>query len=626
MTLLNKLRNVSVKVKILGITLGLVLLMGVTSIFIVRELLVIKLTEDLERRALSIASDLSSRGTDFTILQDIYSLDKLIKEMERNNPDIEYIFFLDHQDHVIIHNLGKEYEVSLQLIQLNRDTDWFEQSYQLHTFISENGVIHDVLSPMLEGDVGFVRVGLNENQIAETINELTFILIISTTLIGIVGVIIAYLLTRIMYRDLTKLIQVSNEVGKGNLNCSVAIESNDEIGLLGREFNTMIQHLKEKNDENLRYLDQLKMRNNELALLNQLSVTALDASSFKRHLNQTVTQLKEELQLLSCFIEIQLSGEKLEFIQGETACLTCLQATSVNCQRSKSKHKTFPLKTMQRGVGKIVICFKEEPNGIQLRFIDSFARQLSIIIENVELWQELKYKEELRLKLLDKVITAQEEERRRIARELHDETSQSLTSITLGLSMLEEVETAEEKRSKLLELKEIAEKTMAEVHYISWSLRPSALDDYGLLPAIKMYANDFSKKYGVEVDIQVIGFEQVRLPSTVEVTIYRVIQEALTNVARYAEAESVSIIIKQARNQVSLIIEDDGIGFDVAKILDKKIAKEHLGLKGMQERIESIGGHFFIESNPGFGTSIYVNNIEIGGELAAHENHVSGRS
>lgn len=467
--------------KVLGITIGLVLLMGLTSIFIVRELLVIKLTEDLEKRAISIASDLSLRGTEFTILQDIYNLNRLLEQTSRNHPDIEYIFILDHNNGTIIHSLGPDYEVTPELIDLNTLAP--NDDIHLISFESESGLIHDVVAPMLDGDVGYLRVGLNEDHIYKTINELTSILVILTTIIGILGIVISLLLTKIMYRDLMKLIHVSNEVGKGNLNSKVEITTNDEIGLLGKEFNTMIDRLKKKNKEKQRYLE------------------------------------------------------------------------------------------------------------------------------------ELKYKEELRLKLLDKVITAQEEERKRIARELHDETSQSLASIILGLSMLEELEESAETRQKLIELKDITEQTIEEVHYISWSLRPSALDDYGLLPAIKKYAVDFKEKYHIEVDIEVLGFDGIRLPSTIEVTIYRVIQEALTNAARHSNAENISIIIKHAKNVVSLIIEDDGSGFEVSDIINRQLTKDHLGLKGMQERIESIGGRFHIESNPEFGTSIYVTNIEIGSDI-----------
>lgn len=478
---LKRFTNASVKMKMLGITIGLVFLMGITSIFIVRELLIIKLTKDLEKRAISIASDLSSRGTEYTILQDIYNLDRILKQTKLNHPDIEYIFMLDHNNGTIIHSLGPDYEISSELVELN--TLSVNEEYHLISFKSESGFIHDVVTPMLDGNLGYVRVGLNENYIYKTINELTSMLIISTTIIGTLGLIISLKLTKIMYRDLMKLIYVSNEVGKGNLNTKVEISTNDEIGLLGKEFNTMINRLENKNRENQRYLE------------------------------------------------------------------------------------------------------------------------------------ELKYKEELRLKLLDKVITAQEEERKRIARELHDETSQSLASIILGLSMLEESETNHATRKKLKQLKEITEQTIEEVHYISWSLRPSALDDYGLLPAIKKYAVDFKDKYQIDVDIEVIGFDGIRLPSTIEVTIYRVIQEALTNAARHANAENISIIIKHVKNVVSLIIEDDGSGFDVSEILNRQLSKDHLGLKGMQERIESIGGRFHIESNPRFGTSIYVTNIEIGSDV-----------
>ncbi len=613
--LLKNLRNTSVKMKVLGITLGLVLLMGITSIFVVRESLVIKLSEDLDRRAISIASDLSSRTTDFTILHDLYSLHKLLQQTKSNNPDIEYIFILDHQgEEVLIHTLGSKYDVTRQLIEFNHINELEENEYQMVSYLSENGVIHDVVAPILDGDVGYVRVGLNENQIKATINDLSFIIIISTTVISIIGFIISFILTKIIYKDLLKLIKVSKEVGKGNLNTKVEIESKDEIGLLGEEFNTMIDRLRTKNDENMAYLQELQMRNNELSLLHQLSVTFLDGDSFHKHLNHTAKKLKEDLNLQCCYIEISLNDEKIQTFHGNGSgnCDNCVVNGGAKCFGPENYH-IFPLETSKQNTGKVSICFKEDPDEVTLKFINSFIRQLSVIVENALLWQEIKYKEELRLKLLERVISAQEEERKRIARELHDETSQSLATIVLGVTMLEETEQDQQLRNKLTDLRKITEKTIDEVHYLSWSLRPSALDDYGLLPAIKKYAEEFKKKYDIEVDIQVIGFEEIRLPSVVEISIYRVIQEALTNAARHADAENISIIIKHVKNVVSFIIEDDGNGFNAKETVNRKLTKNHLGLKGMQERIESIGGRFFIESNPGMGTSIYVNDIKIGG-------------
>jgi signal transduction histidine kinase len=209
-------------------------------------------------------------------------------------------------------------------------------------------------------------------------------------------------------------------------------------------------------------------------------------------------------------------------------------------------------------------------------------------------------------------IHAQEEERKRIARELHDETSQALTSILVSLKLLKNKPGNSDSIGDIERIREVAQHTLDEVHYISYSLRPSVLDDLGLIAAIERYIEDFMCKYHIEVDLQVMGFKYPRLSDVIEVSIYRVIQEALTNIARHAKAENVSIILKAQNGRVSFIIEDDGSGFNVKELSQDKTLKDHLGLKGIKERIELIGGNYIIESSS-LGTTLYCKNIPIEG-------------
>ncbi|WNF39066.1 histidine kinase [Bacillaceae bacterium IKA-2] len=578
----------------------------------------------LDRRAISISSDLSSRSVDFTILKDIYNLHNLLLDTIQNNPDIEYIFVVDQNLEIIIHTFGQDFKVSEDLLKANvlEGNEWGDDTQQLEFLNSEVGVIHDVVSPILGGEAGFIRVGLNEKQIYRTIDDVTFTIILSTVFIGLLGFIIAFFLTKYMYRDLTHIMNISKQVGTGNLECHVEIDSKDEIGLLAREFNTMITRLKIKKEENNHYLKVLQMRNSELELLHQLAVGSADIKNFEKHLENATERLIDELDMNSCTIEIELSDEKITTFKRNQRCQICSDDYETECIRLN--HFTIPIEANQKNIGYIKGCFENKADDTTLKFMTSFARQLSVIAENVQLWKEIKYKEQLRLKLLDRVITAQEEERKRIARELHDETSQSITSIIVGLSLLHEHEISKEMKQKIAEIKEVTQQTLDEIHYISWSLRPSVLDDLGLIPAIKKYGIEYMKKYEIDIDIQVIGLNRLRLSSLIEVTIYRVIQEALTNAARHAEADNISIILKYAKGIATVIIEDDGKGFDAKQILNADLTKDHLGLKGMQERIESIGGKLVIESNKGIGTTIYVQDIWIGEEdLSETENNDS---
>ncbi len=222
-----------------------------------------------------------------------------------------------------------------------------------------------------------------------------------------------------------------------------------------------------------------------------------------------------------------------------------------------------------------------------------------------EMSKDLESKEKLQARLLAKVINAQEEERKRIARELHDETSQALTSLMVGLRFIEDSVDITSVTKEIADLRMLAAQTLDEVHRLATELRPSVLDDLGLVAAMEKYAKEFSIKMNINVDTHVGGLRGLRLPSDIEVTVYRIVQEALTNVAKYARAKNVSVVLRYRDSSLVAIIEDDGIGFDVNGILTSQ-NKEKLGLFGMYERASIIGGRLSIESQLGSGTTIYL--------------------
>lgn len=222
---------------------------------------------------------------------------------------------------------------------------------------------------------------------------------------------------------------------------------------------------------------------------------------------------------------------------------------------------------------------------------------------------ELRRKEEARSLLLQKVITAQEEERKRVARELHDETGQCLTSLIVGLKALEDLDDAEAMRRRAADLRACAAQALDGVHYLARHLRPSVLDDLGLAPALERYVAEFSAKFGLDVDLHVAGLAGVRLPREVETAVYRVIQEALTNVARHAGAQAASVVVERRGDALVAIVEDDGRGFDPEAAAAGDGA---LGLFGMRERAGLIGGSLTIESRPGHGTTVYLR-VPLGG-------------
>jgi signal transduction histidine kinase len=197
-----------------------------------------------------------------------------------------------------------------------------------------------------------------------------------------------------------------------------------------------------------------------------------------------------------------------------------------------------------------------------------------------------------------RVVEAQELERARLARELHDETGQALTSILLGLKPLEQAATSDEARAAVADVRELVVSTLQSVRRLAVELRPSALDHFGLEAAVERLAETFREQSGLAVDLETqVGSE--RLTSEAETTLYRVIQEGLTNIVKHAGATRVSILLQRKDTTVVAVIEDDGAGFDPSTTRE-----DALGLAGMRERVSLAGGRLQVESTPGSGTTL----------------------
>jgi signal transduction histidine kinase len=224
-----------------------------------------------------------------------------------------------------------------------------------------------------------------------------------------------------------------------------------------------------------------------------------------------------------------------------------------------------------------------------------------------------KQAEEIRALLLNQVITVQEEERRRIARELHDETAQSLASLLLGLSALAEARTLRGARAQAGELHQVATRALAEVRRLAWGLRPSVLDDLGLAVALERYVADFGGARGLAVVLETAGLDGGRVPAPVETALYRIMQEALSNVARHAQAQRAQVRVERSAATVTMTVEDDGSGFDLTQPPVPPTTARGLGIHSMRERTAVLRGTFTIQSAPGRGTRVTVD-IPLGAE------------
>jgi len=216
---------------------------------------------------------------------------------------------------------------------------------------------------------------------------------------------------------------------------------------------------------------------------------------------------------------------------------------------------------------------------------------------------ERKQADELRAQLTRQVMTAQDEERRRIARELHDETGQALTGLLVGLRTIERSETLAQAVELTEQLRELAAGSLADVRRLARGLHPSILDDLGLATAVRRYVEEFTRLYGIVVDVRIKGLDSNRVPLHVQTTVYRVLQEALNNVAKHAAAQRVSVRLRREMTTVELRVQDDGVGIKPLRAPTPG-ERRGLGLISMRERVALLGGSVLVESQPGAGTTV----------------------
>ncbi len=456
--------GVSVRTKILGIVLGLVLLLGLSIIIQVRSALANTLHSELEERGVALGRDLAARSADPILVNDLFALHRLLQDTLTNNVDVRYAFVQDAEGRVLVHTFEGGFPLGLT------DANFAlpDAHHRVQILSTEEGLIWDVAVPIFEGRAGTARVGLSERLVQQTMEDVTIRLMVTTALVSLMGLAAGGLLTWVLTRPIQRLVRIAEVVGQGDLHHQTPVWADDEIGALSRAFNAMTSRL-------------------------------------------------------------------------------------ARAERARA----------ERG--------------------------------------------RLRAQLLEKIVTAQEEERKRIARELHDGASQSLTSLKVGLKVLADACaqgdcTTTDLHDHIADLQTITQATLDELHGLALELRPRLLDDLGLVAALQRQIREYEGRFGLRVDFEVVGLEGRRLPPPLETTLYRIIQEALTNVARHAQATTVSVLLEQHDERVRAIVEDDGRGFDPVRAT----TDGHLGLYGIEERVTLLGGRLTIESEPGHGSSIFV--------------------
>ncbi len=248
-----------------------------------------------------------------------------------------------------------------------------------------------------------------------------------------------------------------------------------------------------------------------------------------------------------------------------------------------------------RGDFKRTISFRSDDEIKKLA--DSFNLMAKMLMEKMR--SERKY--------LSQIIEAQENERRRISRELHDEVGQALYAIRFNLEMIDKnlPQAPPAIRGRLLEAKSLSSQTVSAMRQLSLDLRPTMLDDLGLIPTLRWYIQNFSNRVNISSNFETMGLEK-KLPPQIETAFYRIIQEALNNIGKHAQADRVEISLVRRDSRIFASIQDNGKGFDLDRVLHPESPERGFGLVGIQERVSLLGGQMDIQSKFGSGTLIRV--------------------
>ncbi len=555
--------------------------------------------------------------------------------------------------------------------------------HSCHQSAGSNALQPDIMAfaPLSVAPWG-VTIRQSEAEALGPTHDLQQSLLIASPISLLVAILIVWLASRSVVGPIRALTLASRRIAAGDLETTVASTGPAEVGELAGAFNDMRAKLRTSLDKlehaNLSLESRVDQRTRQLAALLEVSTVLVSTLDLHQLLEAVVARAHDVLDLADAgFVALyHESSGRLEvradwgydsaivmvsFARGEGCAGTALatgepillntpnairdRVASLTAENrawlTQATHElgtltsvmALPLIVKGRGIGAMVVEHYRDGRTFSqsdLRLAQALADQIAVAVDNARLYEELIEKEKMRGELLDKVISAQEDERRRIARELHDDTCQSLAALGISLEALGETlpETAEAANSELEHLKGQVRETLAGVRALALDLRPSALDDLGLIMAIDWLCKEQMAKRGLEVELKVENAGS-KLPPPIETVLFRIIQEALNNVLKHSGASRAVVRLTIGGDRAVLEVEDDGLGFDAERVLRARGHRYTLGLHGMIERATLSGGVLSVRSSPGHGTRIRAElPIQAGRENAYEKDHslVGGRS
>jgi len=566
-----------------SLVIVLVLMTGIITTMRERE----TLESELRKRGLALAADLAKFTARPLIGNDLPTLRRFINHsMEQDY--VRYVMVLDPHGKVIMHSnlaeVGKIYQDSLNIVAVNSDEPGITQPH-----IMEKGELHcDIFAPIKVSKVrlGTVRLGYSymavEKEIVKARQQILIIGLVTT----IIGGIMAYLLATFISNPIAKIAGALGTVADGDLDLQLEIKRNDEIGALASAFNKMTVNLR-KTTISRDYVDSIIGSMND-------TLVVVDLKGKITSVNKATCELLgyEEDEIVGKAVDVIVpQGQGIfEGIQGSPE-----EATVVN------RELDYVTKTGRRIPMLFSAAVMRNKEGRTLGAI-GIARDIT---ERQRAEEALRKSEKELHFLSSQLLTAQEKERRRLSRELHDELGQALLVLKLKLRSIrdrlrrDQAMLQAECDQMLIYINEVTE----NVRRLSRDLSPSILEDLGLSAAIRWLVETSTNHSDITSSLDMMEIENLFSQES-QVTLYRIIQECLTNISKHAQASHISIAIAEQDGQVFFCVKDDGQGFDLDEVSGKDPSSKGLGLATMYERILMLRGSLDIWSKRGAGTRV----------------------
>lgn len=463
--------------------------------------------------------------------------------------------------------------------------------------------------------------------------------VLVTFLASVGSIALAFFLTFILTRPLLALREMAQQVAAGELSARAPVWSDDEIGDVAKAVNTMTDHL-------VQTQEHLRRSNRRLAAINRIILAAdrqveihdvlyailestIDVMGLEMGWVYLRDPERDAFHLASWYnvppalapLLLHRAGDDLCSCQqdlkagiweGDVLVRHCRRLEQSTLPPAQQRHIILPIAARGENFGVMnLACTREQvlsPDDLDL--LQAISAQVSEIVANAWLRLKLAEKEQARQALLESLVEAQEEERGRLARELHDGAGQMLTNLLVRIKTLEKRAESPPLQNGLNAMLDTVSETIEHVRELSYRLRPAALEEFGLAVALETLVDEMAVEGELEANCD-LCLDEVTLSPEVEVTLYRIAQEALTNVVRHADASCVHVTIRRQQQGVCMRIEDDGRGFSAhftpEPVTDERVRpRRHLGLISMQERASIVGGTFDVYTAPGQGTLVEV--------------------